>query len=56
MSLRIRIFFERAVVRRNDFLVEPESRQVCVESGIRHDADDDVGIIFFNGAAKAENF
>jgi hypothetical protein len=43
------------VVRRNDFLVESQSCQVCVECGIRHDTDDDVGIFLFNGAAKAEN-
>ena len=55
MPLRIGILFERTVVRRNDDLVEPQSGQIGIESGIRHDTDNDVRILFFNGTSKAEN-
>jgi hypothetical protein len=55
MPLRIGILFERTVVRRNDDLVKPQSGQIGIESGIRHDTDNDVRILFFNGTSKAEN-
>jgi hypothetical protein len=43
------------MVRRNDYLVEPQSGQVCVKRRIRHNPDDNVRILSFNGTPKAEN-
>lgn len=51
MPLGIRILFEGAVIRRYDFFMEPYCGKVCVKSRIRHNADDNIGVLSFDGAA-----